>query len=83
MTTNKSSLEEEPGRDAWLRGVKFYVEAARFLSRAETIDALRRAQAAFSAAGVDDVAARCAALRRQVEAGGIDELPPASALLRR
>ena len=89
MTPNKSSLElPAPGGDVAERGVRRaqhnavanYRRAALFLSHAETIDALRRAQAAFAEAGKNDAAARCAELRRQVEAGGLDELPPLSEL---
>ena len=71
MPANKSSLELAALRNA----VAQYQRAALFLSHAETVDALRRAQAAFTEAGRPEAAARCAALRRQVEAGGLDELP--------
>ena len=72
VTTNKSSLEQPALRNA----VAHYRRAALFLSHAETCDALRRAQAAFAEADMHAAAARCAELRRQVEAGGLDELPP-------
>jgi hypothetical protein len=72
MPTNKSSLEPPALRNA----VAQYRRAALCLSHAETCDALRRAQAAFAEAGMNGAAARCAELRRHVEAGGLDELPP-------
>ena len=77
MTANKSSLELLALRNA----VAVYHRAALMLSHAETLDNLRRAQAAFSEAGEKRAAARCLELCRQVEAGGIDELPPVDTLL--
>ena len=79
MTPNKSSLEVTALRN----GVAHYQRAALMFSHAETLDSLRRAQAAFSEAGEKDAAARCVELRRQVEAGGIDELPSLAELLTR
>ena len=70
MTGNKSSVALEHYRRAML-----------WLSRAETVDALTRARAAFSDAGNKGAAAFCETVRRQVEAGGIDELPPFPARL--
>jgi hypothetical protein len=78
VSPNKSSLELAALRN----GVAHYRRAALFLSHAETVDALRRAQAAFAEAGEGEAAAHCAALRRQVEAGGLDELPPLPAVRR-
>ena len=78
MDTNKSSV----GEIALRNGVAHYRRAALMLSAAETLDSLRRAQAAFSAAGKRGAAAKCVALVRQVEAGGLDELPPLEELLR-
>ena len=79
MSGNKSSLEVTALRN----GVAHYQRAALMLSHAETLDSLRRAQAAFSEAGERSAAARCVELRRQVEAGGLDELPPVAEILRR
>ncbi len=79
MSTNKSSLEVTALRNA----VAHYQRAALILSHAETLESLRRAQAAFSEAGEPSAAARCVELRRQVEAGGLDELPPLSEILTR
>jgi len=78
VSANKSSLELAALRNA----VAQYRSAALFLSHAETVDALRRAQAAFAEAGERDAAEQCAAVRRQVEAGGLDELPPLPAVRR-
>ena len=79
MTPNKSSLEVTALRNA----VAHYQRAALLLSHAETLDSLRRAQAAFSEAGAKDAAARCVQLRREVEAGGRDDLPPVAEILKR
>ena len=79
MSANKSSLEEIAMRNA----VAHYQRAALMLSHAETLDSLRRAQAAFSQAGRPAAAARCVELGRQIEAGGADELPPVGELLTR
>jgi hypothetical protein len=79
MSANKSSLEQAALRN----GVAHYQRAALMLSHAETLDSLRRAQAAFTEAAQKGAAARCAELRRAVEAGGLDELPPVAELLTR
>ena len=65
MTGNKSSV-----------ALDHYRRAMLWLSRAETVDALKRARAAFTEAGNKEAAAFCESLRHQVEAAGIDELPP-------
>jgi hypothetical protein len=78
MSANKSSLEVTAMRNA----VAHYQRAALMLSHAETLDSLRRAQAAFSQSGCRAAAARCVQLQRQIEAGGTDELPPVGELLR-
>ncbi|HEU5317068.1 MAG TPA: hypothetical protein VFX49_13245 [Chloroflexota bacterium] len=67
-------------RPALRNAVAHYRRAALFLTHAETCDALRRAAAAFAEAGMDQAAARCADLRRQVEAGGLDDLPPVTSV---
>jgi len=66
---NKSSLALQTARDHYWR-------ATLWPSRAETVDALKRARAAFTQAGNKEAAAFCEDLRRQVEGAGIDELPP-------
>jgi hypothetical protein len=54
----------------------YYQQAGLWRSRWETMDALSRARAAFSQAGRAAAAQFCEDLRRQVESGGTDELPP-------
>ncbi len=54
-----------------------YASARRAVTRVEMAESLTRAQAAFSEASrlLRDAANEVADLRRQVEAGGLDELP--------
>ena len=76
-----AAMSEQSPQTLIETGLGHYRQARLWRSRWETMDALSRARAAFSQAGRTEAAQFCEDVRRQVEAGGTDELPPLPAAL--